>query len=219
MNKKQLRFIWAVIQPSLFSSTITVLICGAILLTAMLSYGTRSGMIYDFLFGPNSSSALIQTSKLSLDNITTKVFGNPLLNKAIFYMFWMFVGLVVYTILSSIIGGVNTVTADVEQSLNVNDTQGENRKTMKFRLTIRLLILTGWALYSVFYIKILLPYGVLASRIGVGDFPAIKGLLYISAGLAVLFISLHLNVILLRLFLLKLRVFSGEEVEELADVN
>ena len=217
MNNKQLRFIWATIQPSLFSNAVTLSLCAIILLTAMLSYSTRSGLIYGFLFGPNSSAELIQTSKGSFTDITANVLGNPILNKAIFYMFWMFVGLVVYTILSSLIRGASTAAEDIQESQNVNDTKGENLKTIRSRFLIRLIVLVGWLLYTIFFIKIILPYSVLTSRIGVSELPTLSGWLYSLAGLALLFLGLHIHTVSLRLFVLKLRVFNSEEVEELAD--
>jgi len=217
MNNKQLRFIWATIQPSLFSSAVTILLCGIVLLTAMLSYSARSGLIYDFLFGPNSSTELIQTSKGSFTEVTTNVLGNPILNKAVFYMFWMFVGLVVYTILSSLIRGATTAAEDIQESQNINDTKGENLKTIRSRFLLRLIVLVGWLLYTIFFVKIILPYSVLTSRIGVSGFPTLIGCLYIFAGVIILFIGLHIHTISARLFVLKLRVFNSEEVEELAD--
>lgn len=217
MNNKQLRFTWAAIQPSLFSGVLTVSLCGIILLSAMLSYSTRSGLIYNFLFGPNSSTELIQTSKGSFAEVTTNVLGNPILNRVVFYMFWMFVGLVVYTILSSLIRGASTAAEDIQESQNINDTKGSNIKTIRSRFLLRLIIIIGWLLYAIMFVKIILPYSVLAARIGVSELPAVSGWLFSLASLVILFLSLHMHTVSLRLFVMKLRVFNGEEVEELAD--
>lgn len=206
------RFIRLALQPSLFSGIITVLLSSIILGVATLSYANGSGIVYEFLFGENSSTELIQTSRGTFAAISNTVFGNPTLNKLLYFVFWMLVGLLTYILLYSLIRGASTTMEDVEETNYVNVTRGETLRIFITHSVLHIAIVLCWFVYTLFFIKIFLPFSILSGRIGLTMLPGIQGWLYGLLGLIVLIGSLHIHVVLLRFSLLKVRAFGGEDL-------
>ncbi|HSX53025.1 MAG TPA: hypothetical protein VLF90_01490 [Patescibacteria group bacterium] len=205
MNKKRLGM---TLLPSMLSGIIVMVLTPLILLGGTWSQGLGKGLLYDFLFGSNSSAELIQTSKGSFAAFGNTVFGNPLLNKVLFFVFWMLVGLIVYVLLHGFLRGVSTAAEEVEESQYVNADKAHNIKHLEVRAAVRLVVLAAWILYSVVFIKILLPFSVLVVRLSISGQSQGIGWLYALSGVITLILSLHLHVIWLRLFTLRVRVFG-----------
>jgi hypothetical protein len=209
MDTKRLGYL---LTPSLLSGISTLLISVLALVFASWSYSVGSGAVYDFLFGPNSSGELIQTSRSTISAFGDTVFGNPTLNKILYLAFWMFVGLIVYLILFVIIKGTSSAAEEVQETGYANVNRTGQLKMFGVRAGIRLLVAVAWFVYSIFFIKILLPFSVLSARVGAGQLPQLSGWLYGIMGLLVLAVSLHIHVIFLRLVLLRVRVSGSVEL-------
>jgi len=73
------------LRPSQLSIIGNLMASGLILAVASLSYLAGSGLIYNFLFGSGSSIELIQTSRGTFSAFNNTVFGNPTLNKVLYF--------------------------------------------------------------------------------------------------------------------------------------
>lgn len=206
MNKKRLGL---TLLPSTASSIGVVLMGGLILLVSTWSYGLGSGRLYDFLFGAHSSAELIQTSRGTFSTINNVVFGNPLLNKILFFVFWMLIGLIVYVLLHGFLKGVSTAAEEVEESRYVNAGKAHNIKQFEVRTAVRAIVAVAWLLYWVLFIKILLPFSVLIVRLGISANATDRSWLYVLSGAITLVLSLHLHVVWIRLLALRVRLFGG----------
>ncbi len=211
MPDKELSKVRSLLSPSLLSGLVTTFLATAVLTIAIFSYASGSGMVYDYLFGPNSSAELIRGASNSVDAFSNTVFGNPTLNKILFFCFWMIVGLVVYMILYAIFKGTSEAAEDFQETKYMNGRAQELLRTIGTRLAIRSAVLALWVIYWVFFIKILLPFSILCAHIGAGAFPDVSGWGYGGLGLIVLTASIHLHLVFLRLFALKVRLIDNSQ--------
>ncbi|MGH7249945.1 MAG: hypothetical protein ACREGC_03140, partial [Minisyncoccia bacterium] len=207
----QKRFI-QVMLPSLASSLIIVGISLTGFAIATFYYLSGNGAIYNFLFGPDSSAELISQSRGSFDAITSTIFGNPLLNKILYFAFWMIVGLLVYFMLYVIIKGAATAAEDIEEAKYKNAQPNKLVQGIITRLAVRAILVVAWMIYCVLFIKTLLPFSVLSMKIGVVNFTSPDGWFYTIIALFVLVTSLHLHVIFMRLITLKVRLIDSADV-------
>jgi uncharacterized oligopeptide transporter (OPT) family protein len=79
------------------------------------------------------------------------------------------------------------------------------------RMGIRLLVLVVWTAYTFVSVKVILPFCILASEVGLDQRKdTLDAVGYVLFASAVLFATLHVHVILARLFLLRPRVFGSD---------
>jgi len=130
---KNSKFARLVLTPSTFSFFATVGSSLLILVVAGVSYASNTGLVYDYLFGNNSSSKLIEDSQSTLSLFSTTVFGNPALNKVLFLAFWMVVGLIVYLLISGIGAGASEAEEVIEQSKYVHAQSSQIHKGQKLK--------------------------------------------------------------------------------------
>lgn len=212
MNKKHKL---AVLTPSLFSGTSVLLLGLAILAVAVLTYGSQSGFLYEYLFGANSSAELVSSSKGVLTTINDAVLGNSALNKILFFAFWMLVGLVVYIAIYAMSRSATTAAEDIKESLYTNIRHDDAVKSIAVRTAVRASVIILWIMYSVAFVKKLAPFCIELARQGGSSLTLLSGWLYVLSGLLVLSVCLHVHVIFLRFTMLRVRVFdSGAAVEE-----
>jgi len=208
---KNLRFARLILQPS-FGGLIGIFgLASIIMVGSGFSYASRNGLLYEYLFGSNSSSTFIETSRSTISLFNETVFGNPTLNKILFFVFWMLIGLVVYLILSGIGAGAGEAEQAIEESKFVNAQKGQIQSDLRFKIILRLIALGLIVLFLVLFTKILLPFGILTSRIVAGDLTVASNWFYGLLGFIVLCGSLYIALVLLRFFLLRARVFGGSE--------
>ena len=195
--------------PSLLSGSLTIVISVAILLGATWSYRTGSGVIYDFLFGRNSSEELIRTSQSAVSAFTSTIFDNSILNKVLYFAFWLLVGLMVYIVLYLLIRGTSSAVEDAREATYTNIQKQEVARSLGLRLGLHLLVAAGWAIYWVFFVKILFPFSILATRSGLSQLPHAIGWIYSPLGLVIMAVSIHMHVVFLRLLVLRVRLYGS----------
>jgi len=200
-----------VMLPSLASGLFVIGLSLLGLAIATFYYLSGNGTIYDFLFGPNSSAELIRQSKGTVEALSNTVFGNPVLNKILYFAFWMIVGLLVYFLLFVVIKGTSTAVADIEEATYKNASFSEKLQNIITKLTIRLILIIAWITYWIFFIKTLVPFSVLYTHVGINDFPRLNGWLYTTLGVLVIIASLHVHLIFMRLIALRVRLFGTED--------
>lgn len=207
----QSRFTRLLIMPSSTSLLTASGVALVILLISGFSYATNNNLFYEYLYGSNSSAMLIETSRSSIAVFNETVFGNTVLNKFLFFIFWMVIGLIVYVFVSGVGAGVTTA----EQAVNESKFVHAQKLRMGSELGLRVVLhIIGAGLLFVFtylFIKILFPFGVLCARIVAGDLKNPTSWLYALLGFVVLAASMHLATILIRFLLLRPRIFGGYE--------
>jgi hypothetical protein len=194
------------------SSTGIVLVFGVsflLLLMANLSFLNGNGWIYNAIFGPDSPVELIQTSRDTFSTINQTVLGNPVLNKVLFFVFWMLVGLVVYVLLTTIGQTVGEASEELGSLRYIHARKELIERHFLLRQAMRASAVLGLFLLGWIVIQLVFPFSVLASRIWLSSLATPINWLYGFLGLVVLALSLHVAIILLRLFLLRPRLSGG----------
>lgn len=214
----RLRFAGTLLTPSLAS----VVLCGGlsllVLVISSLIYNSRTNVLFDLLFGPDSSAELIQSGRGSIGAINEAVFGNPILNKVIFFVFWCLVGLIIYFLISGV-GKTTAVVAETTHQLHyLNAKRQQIEEQLGLRIMMRSMGLLAAFLYGIFFFKVLFPFSILCGRIGISIL-GLSGWLYFMAGLIVLVLSLHIWIVLLRFISLRPRLYGGWEDVLEGEVN
>jgi hypothetical protein len=208
---KNLRFARLILIPSAAGLIGIILLALVIMVGAGLLFASQRGLIYDYIFGTGSSVDLIETSKSTISLFNEAVFGNPLLNKILFFVFWMVVGLVVYIVLSSIGSSAAEAEHALKETKFVHAQKARISHDFELKILLRLIAFGLLVIYGVLLIKILLPFGVLSARIVAGNSYQASSWLYGLLGFIVLVGSFYIGVVLLRFFMLRPRIFGGQE--------
>ncbi|MES2970932.1 MAG: hypothetical protein V4702_01255 [Patescibacteria group bacterium] len=197
------------IEPSYASFCCAVLLAIAIMGGAIISNSLPNGRLYNLLFGPTSSATQIETAQNTVRAITTTVLGNPTLNKTLFFGFWLLVGLVVYTFVqgfSYYTGGIFAFWEKIHHFPSRKKVLGEQ---FVLRILLQVIGLLMLLLFSLFFIKILLPFSILCARISAGLWVSWGSFGYFIAGLITMMLSLHLYTILVRFAFLRSRLYGS----------
>jgi hypothetical protein len=126
-----------------------------------------------------------------------------------FFVFWMLIGLIVYTIISGFGASFNAADQTVHEMQYLNVRRQQLSEQLSTRIIMRSIAGLLGFVYLVFFVKLLLPFSVLCSRIGVSSLNHVSGWLYLLGSCLVLGLSLHLAIVLARFFMLRPRLFGG----------
>jgi hypothetical protein len=177
------------------------------------SYQAGKGSVYNYLFGKGSSTESIASSKSTLSALNNTVLGNAALNKVLYFAFWMLIGLLVYIILYAVLRGTGAAAEDIKEAGYTNIDKTQLLHNFAARFTARLAGIFAWIVFSIIFLKVLLPFSSLAARNASTNFLSFSGIVYSLAGFIVLLLSLHVEVILIRFMFLRVRLFSQQEVD------
>lgn len=206
---RRLRLTVLFCSPSLASGVAAVLGAGLLLLIANLSYLLNSGLIYETIFGKGSPYDLVQTSHDTISLLTHTVLSNTLLNKVLFFAFWMMIGLFVYITVITFSQTVSQAGEEVHSLHYIHAHKQLIERNLLVRLALRLGGILAAIIYIWIFLSLLLPFSIFASRIGLAELNRVVGWLYILLSWLVLTLSLHIAVIIVRLISLKPRLFGG----------
>lgn len=198
----------AIIEPSILSGTVVCLATLALLTFSNASFLINSGLLYKTLLGNNTSQDFIQASHDTVSVFTDNVFSNPALTKVLFFGFWMMIGLFAYISVVSIANLVGEAGQNIASEHYMHAQVKRIKERLLLRLAMRAAALLAICLWGWVILRFLLPFSVLAVRVGLNQ---ISSGFYALLGVAVLWVSLHLLIVLLRLLVLRPRVFSSYE--------
>lgn len=206
MHQKQLAKL--LLRPSLFSFILTMLFAGAILAIAVWPDATHSSLLNQYFYGPYG---VVQALKKSPDiNEFTRAFS---VSPVVYYGLILGVAALIAGGVYAILQMLSKVIVGSYDTWHVfhDPIEGKEKieKEVGTRLTVRLMTALLWIAFAYFFMTILLPYCIFASRIGISHLFEWEGL-YALAGFLLLIASLHVHVIFLRLILLRPRVFGGK---------
>jgi hypothetical protein len=191
--------------PSWLSGTI------AIVLSLIFSVGTILLSIYQ------TSSIRVdylqyQAAELSnsYQQINNRLAENSFISNLPLLVFWSIVGLVVYLFAANLFAAIHN-TAELHSQLR--DYVNVDRKKLILsaftHLGIRLLVLAVWTIYIFFFFHHVIPYCTAAAIAGSGHLGFVQNCLYEILAVILMVAAIHLHTIMLRLLLLKPRLFSG----------
>lgn len=204
----RLRHISSVLAPSVSSTAVNLVLAGIAYAVVLLSTSVGNGTVYDWLLGPNSSAGQIQKAHGTFTALSTTILGNTLLNQVLFFGMWVLVGVAVYVVLI-VVGHEFSELHHVQQDFSfANARLSQVMAYHGLRLFIRSIVLAGWGLYWLFFVRIFVPFSLLCAHIGSGQLGTTTGWLYTITGFAVLVVTLHLHLVFLRLLLLRTRLFD-----------
>jgi hypothetical protein len=188
-----------------------------ILVAATVAYGMKNGLIYELLLGPGSSVQTIESVYPPISAFYQTVFGDPVLNRMLFFIFWVLVGLVALVMVTGIGRGIGQVNRQLHELQYANLRKTQLEESLMQRALLRTIAALFWFGYGVLFLKFFLPFSILAARIGFTEIRSLTGILYLTLGFVILSASLHLHIVFLRLFLLRPRVFGGWDIVDESD--
>jgi hypothetical protein len=206
---RSLENIKALLTPSFASATTVIGATVVFLGGATLITSSESGSLYDWLFGETSSASQIETAKSALQTINDTVLGNSTLNQLLFFVLWALIGLAVYVIIAGINREVASVGEDLEDVTGRNTHLSEIRREIIAKAILRMVFIACWGIYTVFSIRVYMPFSFLCAHIGGSNLNELSGWLFIAAGTLTMVLSLHLHVVFARLVMLRTRLFES----------
>ncbi|HSW37763.1 MAG TPA: hypothetical protein VLG37_05365 [Candidatus Saccharimonadales bacterium] len=171
------------------------------------SIGSQNGQIYTALLGRDASRDLIASSQETVSSVTNKLQNSSYVGRATNSVLWMLVGGLLYAI---IIMPINLAGALKKLKARLHYVNADRQRLIrenKIRLMARLLIIIGWAIFTVVFFRVIAPFGLACLHFAGNNLLTLAGLGYLLLGSAVFFVSFHLHTIFLRLCSLKSRLF------------
>jgi hypothetical protein len=142
-------------------------------------------------------------------DVSNSLLANNYLSNVPLLFFWGLVGVVVYIFAANIFGAVQG-TAELTSELNyVHANRHKLLQSAIIRLCFRLLVLGVWWVYTLLFLHQVLPYIVSASIVGSSQLQRWQTTEYTVLAIVVMAVALHVHIVLLRLLLLRPRIFSS----------
>jgi NADH:ubiquinone oxidoreductase subunit 3 (subunit A) len=197
------------LRPSVLSACLSLLAGVIILGVANGSDVLKTFFFYDYFFGSDGLVTQLQP-RSGDESVIDAFFGSSLTFNVIIIGVALLLGIGTYALLALWGRAGSTTTM---QELRAADGVSRSAMRMEFqrRLKIRLIVGIIWFIYFQISIKVLLPFCILASQVGIKALWDASGILYIVFALVLFATAVHVHVILLRLFALKPRVFGSKE--------
>lgn len=135
---------------------------------------------------------------------------NVLIDRAPVMVFWMFVGTLVYFMITGVAGAIASANALEHELSYVHAKRKELLRGVFIKSAIRLCVFALWLAFIMLFFRVLLPYCLAAAHVGAADILSIQGAFYTVIAFLVLIVALHIHVVMLRLVALRPRIFSQE---------
>jgi hypothetical protein len=206
-----LKNIKALLQPTLASFAIALVLSVLAVGSGLWFSDLRSGVLFNTLaFGSNAPAGTITTTQTTLAQFNDRVFGNPLLNKILFYSVWLFIGCLVYMVVTAIISFGSESVETVEELNYIHARRAQLERVFLSRLTIRIAAIGLEIAYCVAFVKLILPYSIYAVHVAINQTYLLNSVLYIAGATVALLIGWHIHVVLLRLIALRTRLITTD---------
>ncbi len=201
---------WQILQPSWFSSFISLTLAIVISLSAVITAEIKySSFAQDIFAVHNAASAKFSSS---YQTIAGNLGRYQIINDLVVLLFWMGIGLVAYFFLSRLIKGLSAAYK-VEQELHyVNSKPRKVLRESGLHLLLRLIGLLLWWIVLQLLFNQLLPYDLASSSAIVKQFTVINSLWLVLATF-LLVVNFSLQAACLRLMVLRRRLFTSNEVQ------
>lgn len=207
----QRRLFLVLLKPSATSALLTAGITIGTFAAITWSYFSHNPLFYDYLYGAKGVVAALATNSFFLD--VSQVLSHWLAQSWLYYIVVLLLAVLVTAV---VFGGLQllwrvvfSVEADVEDVKLTNSAAGKRSKErdIAIRFIVRVSVAVIWILYCQFWLTVIAPTYVLLVSDSLNNLNS--QLYWLNGLLACIFFlgSLHVHVILLRLILLRPRVF------------
>lgn len=211
---RRLNYSVLLLRPSLVSFIVCSSCAAAIMIVSNWSSVLTQVPFYDYFFGNEGLVTALQSSRGSGPVIGQALASKTMQHTMLIALGAALAGVALYVLVRALIRLIGSVSMTVNEMRAV-DTPAKRaiEHEMVRRLGVRLLVLLVWTLYTFVFIKVVLPFCILASEVGLDQTSRpTMAMAYLLFAFALLFVSLHLHVIAMRLLLLKVRVFGSPDV-------
>lgn len=207
---QQLRLIFLLLKPSLFSFIMSIFVAIIIIGAANWSYATQQSFLYEYFYGTTGLTTILSNSTSSFSAYAVALSAQLLTYEIIIFIAAVAVTLIVYAILQSL-ARIMTNATNIYEEIHLANAKSKLAVELEIgtRLFIRILALIIWFFYFIFSLKILLPFCILMSQTNIEDLFTNWRWAYILLGVLLLTIGLHLHLIFMRLLMLRPRLFGG----------
>lgn len=135
---------------------------------------------------------------------------NVVIDRAPVMVFWMFVGTLVYFMVTGVTGAIAGAQSLERELGYVHVRSKELLRHVYIKSAIRFCVFGVWLGFIVLFFRLLLPYCLAAAHVGAGNITSFMGAFYIVLAFVVLTVSFHIHIVMLRLVALRPRIFSQE---------
>ena len=204
----QSRLFSLLLMPSFMSGLLTIIAAVVIIGVTNWPYFTYNDTFYTILYGDfGAITALEKTPSLTLG--IEEMFGkSPIFYAVVITLASVIASLIVFLVVRGARKSIGSI---------VSLGNGNTRNGILQTVGLRMAIVTIWAVYILLSVKVIIPLSLFYSRIGAEILPAAEGAAMALGSLALCIVCLHLHVVLLRLLILRPRVFGGAAaIEEAA---
>jgi len=205
INKKLDKSLVKLITPSWLSGLLVILAGLVVTIGVITIFFLQNTTLQQQILGWQSQSyqEITASSQNHGDN------DKPtLLNSWPLLVVWGIVGLLVYYVAAFIIGSASKAEKLRESLKYVNANPRESIEAAGELVAMRVLAAIILVILSVRFFDKVLPYAITAARASAIDIISLSGVFYALLSFSAVVVSLHIQVILLRLSLGKIRVFS-----------
>ncbi len=205
----QLRLFWVLLTPSILSMLICSSLSTIVLVGSSWKFALQYTGLNDYLFGSNGIVTALHNAPPSVHLLAQALFKGSTLYYIIIAAGAVLIGLISYGILQ---GAHNLLSEFYDGLIMVYDSRHRKVKSVKLQLVVlvgvRLIILITWIAFLVVSYKLLLPYDIMMWRDSINKtvlWPVENGAL----SLILLAVTLHLNLVFIRLIVLRPRLFGS----------
>lgn len=216
-----LRLIRLLLLPSLFSGSLTVLLCALALGHNAWLYVSEQKLFYDYLFGYYGLKTYVWQHSQSITTWQDAFFNSPAVYYVLVFIAAAIAGLVTYVSLQ--LAGL--LSHSLKEGWHSLHSEGKTARAVAIelltRLGLRVLSLACWGFYTGFFISIIIPFVLVLNRLGIDYIHNSRSVGWTAClGAFLIFIvSVHLHSIFLRLVFLRPRVFGGDRAIAVAEAE
>lgn len=209
---QQRRIVTFLLRPSSFEAVVLLLLSVVCIALTSWSALTHSPLFFDMFFGDTGIVSNLNKASDTINSYVSEFSAHPILYYVVLTLMAVIVGLSVFVAMQSITTGVSAFSHFLN---DIHTTTDENRKVyekeVELRAVVRLLVFILWVVIAAASVTWAFPKAIELSQAGAMALPGMRGVWYIALSVSLVFTLLHLQVVSLRLFLLRPRIFGLED--------
>ncbi len=209
------RLLGMLLRPSILGGSFSLLFAVALLVREGWSYVHHQPALYIQLMQQLGLSDLTVASASSKPSIASMLLGNAVAYQVMLLLCAAGVGLLVYALLRGV-GGVVHESSAALNDLRYHGMPRHLTASVPFtRFVLRLLSIAGWAIYTVLFFNLIIPFCILLTKDGAAQFvqSAVAGGLKVGLAVILLVVTTHVHAVFMRLCFLRLRIFGGVDTD------
>ena len=159
------------------------------------------------LFGKDASLSLINSSKENYGPLIEQLLSNDLLGRAVVFGLWAFVGLCTFVLITTITSFFETVEEQGREMSYIHTNKESLLRNNFLTVAYRIGIAALWAVFISLCIRYVLSYFAVTGFVALGGSGGAADWLIFLVAAAILYVSLHIQVIFARLLAGRTRIW------------